>query len=166
MRNFSRAENDTPLPGLGDPERWGGTAAVSVQVGSAPGTYVGIGPQIVRVQAPDLLARAWQIASAFECRTVESDAEVYYYLRLAWGAGQASTIRDLDLVSMARSLPLFNLDLDGYGNIVNGACLSQVPIPASALALTPVVRVKALDTGHPYTLECRISAYVAPWSLS
>lgn len=175
MGNFERAISPDTLTGLGDPERWGAHADLSLVVGGGPpGIFETKGPQFIRVQVPDLLARSWSIMARFETTTdlPESDT-LEIFLNVAAGAGQMTMLNQLDVQALVATTyggprPFWRYTLDRSGTYpIMGVAQLPSPIPGTALAISPYMRVTtSLLLPMTHIVSVAFDVIVAPWSLA
>jgi hypothetical protein len=171
--NFNRATSPVELAGLGDPERWGAYGEASVFVPFGSGTFTGVGPQMVRAQVPDLLARSWVIVASFQATGLSVngvDPDVpEYFLEVAFGVGMTSTRSRLDLIRLAGSSAWWTSTTNSAGKVIAGLAQLPTPLPATALAISPGVSITHAGgiPGNPsHTVTVGFNVSVAPWSLA
>lgn len=173
--NFERAISPDVLTGLGDPERWGAHADLSLVVGGGdPGLFEARGPQFIRVQVPDLLARSWSIMARFDTTTdlPESDT-LDIILAVSAGAGQSTMHNQLDLQALVMATfggprSFWRSTLDRTSSYpINGVAQLPSPIPGTAIAISPIIRVTtSLFLPMTHVVSVSFDVVVAPWSLS
>ena len=163
-QHFERAVSPQTPSGLGDPERWGGNAIVPVVVGTAAATYEKDGPQIVRAQVPDLVARGWVLQASYSVSNLGAGDVPAYLLRVASGAGQNSFIADLDLLAIARAAPYW-VQVTAGGQTLQGAVLLPVPLVGASINIAPRAAVTTAAPGLGYTATFEFNVSISPWSL-
>jgi hypothetical protein len=167
---FDRALNTHDLPsGLGDPERWGGTALLrgSFAANAHLNLTLTSNGQLVRAQCKDLLARQWLILATYE-NDIDDPSNsglvtlTSIELDIAWGVGQVST------AGPAKIFPVpLNAGNAWTGSATAGAGVVEVAnVPASALSVLSARAVYA-DAGAPSAVQIRlrVSVTVAPRSV-
>ena len=124
---FERAQNEIDLGPLGDPERWGGVADISIDVPSQTEVW---SEQILRVQCADLIARSWNLIVAWHLEGFRlGDDFSRCGFELTIGVGQASRRMVLDLTASLQGYP-------AMGGIAPGNGLSNAILPV-AWEVTP-----------------------------
>ena len=143
---MERARNVKRLPHLGDPERWGGQETVNVNViAGGPVAYEVAGQQFIRAQLSELLAVTWDLTCIFSSTGIDTTDTVDYYLRYAFGTGQASVIGYIDILEAAALGTPWRKTVNG--SVVTGWGISlPTPIPGCAVAIAPVVKLTTAGT--------------------
>jgi hypothetical protein len=174
-QQFQRAINGRDLGALGDPERWGGAGEVSLVIPAFAATRLeAVGPQIIRVQTADLIARSWDWSCEWSIDCPNNFGEIFGAiagLRLTWGAGQTSQSGLIQLGQntfagagfFAGFIPV---ETDGGGNIAGAVAAGPWPIPCVSLAIVPIVRIDSYGGPVPTSLRLRASVTVAPRALT
>jgi hypothetical protein len=160
---MERARNVDGTWNLGDPERWGGTVTVT----AAAGQRLTPGPQIVRVQVPELVARSWDIVAAWSISgwNPATDTLNAFGLAAVFGAGQ-TTDGGLILLDGRVAQPGRFLNGDSATDVdPQGTVQANLPVPAAALALS-LVFIASTVAPLPRSWTVKVSAAVAPRALS
>lgn len=156
----SRARNSAELGVLGDPERWGGTATWEVPLTNGDQFVRSFGPQIVRVQCEDLIARAWDLSADFH---IENDGIIapgsQLGLEIRFGVGQSTGVALLLLTRGAGVSVEGQYIVAGY----TGAIQLATPIPAAAMSIRPWFNGASMLPGFVTITQ---TATVAPRALS
>lgn len=170
MNAFDRATSPGVLQGLGDPERWGAHGEVSLLVPIGAGTYTHTGNQLIRVQVPDLLARGWLVSCLLSAQGIDPNAldpdRPDYFLEITSGVGVTSYTARLDVGRLATAGP-WVATLNSAAQLVAGFAQMPTPVPATAMAIRPVVSVRhagAVVADHTVRVSFDIS--VCPVSLA
>ena len=102
-RQIERARNEVDLGPLGDPERWGGAADISIDVPVHTEVW---STQILRVQCADLIARAWDLMINWHLEGFRLGDDITRCgFELTLGVGQASRRMVLDLTASLSGYP-------------------------------------------------------------
>jgi hypothetical protein len=164
IKDFARAVNDRELGPLGDPERWGGFAAIELTApAGAPSDQTKLSSQIVRAQCPDLIARAWTVicfwTSEGADQTGHDNGESF--LEITAGCGQASGTGRVILVSGLIApwpTPWQNGPFAGTFQVPQ-------PIPGSAIAIRAGGRLISDGTIPVHTVRATFTVCIAPRAL-
>lgn len=89
--NFERARNVQPTRWAGDPERWGGFSAFNGVSRRTSVPVADFGAQVLRAQARDLYAIAWDLAATWEVGGLTAEDQGTLSLELTIGTGQATS---------------------------------------------------------------------------
>lgn len=168
----SRARNDRPYAGLGDPERWGGTVVWDLLLGSGPAPVAAYSQQIVRVQCEDLIPRVWDLAMTYAVPDWNrgTDSMTALGLEVTWGVGQTTTTALL-ACSGNGSAGSFNFGSFASADFLNpfsspaGGVQMQVPLPAVAMAVRGWALATTTAPG-PRVVPVTLSVTVAPRALA
>ena len=183
-RNFQRARNINDLGVLGDPERWGSVAPISIEIIGEDEIQV-FSPQLIRVQCQDLVARSWDVIVDWKLDGfVNGDQINRCGLEITIGVGQASRAMVLDLTAALSGYPSPIGPVAGYGQLPpiswevqtlpfgnntyrSGTFALPWPLPASALAARFVLAVQHVGPLHipPHTVSGDVFAACSPRAL-
>jgi hypothetical protein len=142
-RPFERARNVDPTRWAGDPERWGGAVQFvgqSNQDGSPLNARPFYGPQVLRVQARDLLAIGWDFVARWDVSGLVADDAGSLALEVTLGTGQATTILHWQIATFA----------GGVGLVANQAAEAlawSAPLGATRLPYWGFASIPAGATG-------------------
>lgn len=169
LSNFERAIAPATPADLGDPERWGAHGDVALPVLIAAGTYTMVGPQVIRAQVPDLLARGWLVTASWRALGVDAGADpdvILYFLDVTYGVGVTSVTARMRLSEVARLNPWWIQEANGAGQFVSGVAQLPVPLTATSLAIRPAVSVSHVGGVTPdHTVNVGFDISVSPMSL-
>jgi len=166
MRAFDRGRNARIFSWAGDPERWGGTAAV---VATSNGTRT-FGGQILRAQTQDLVACGWDLVATWTMEGLDPTDAGSLDLEVSIGTGQATSTLLWRLAAIVAGAPTtqnagaLHLGWDplppptGFA----GVALSEAPIIAAAINARPSLRVTTGALQHRVTAH--VIAHCAPRS--
>jgi hypothetical protein len=164
IHDFVRAVNDSDLGPLGDPERWGGFCEIEITAPFGVLTDITrLGPQIIRAQCPDLIARAWTLICFWASEGADQggadngDA----FLEITAGCGQASGTGRLTVVS-GLIAPVPSPWVVGP---FAGTFQLPEPIPASAISIRPGGRLISDGTVPTHTVRSTFTVCIAPRAL-
>lgn len=162
--DFARAVNDRELGPLGDPERWGGHCAIELTAPAGVASdQTKLGPQIIRAQCPDLVARAWSLivfwTSVGADNTGHDNGESF--LEITVGCGQASGTGRLTVISgIVAPWP----SPWAFGPNAGTFQLPE-PIPAAAIAIRPGGRLISDGLIPAHTVRATFTVCIAPRAL-
>lgn len=161
---FPRATNETELPGLGDPERWGGTALLKFHFpGNANLLQVQESRQLVRVQVPDLMARQWLVLAQYHFDADDPLVTLTSIdLVFSWGVGQISV---QDAVAEIFPFPVNAANAWTGASSATDGVVEVGTVTASSLACFARARVHDAGAINAQTPRVRVSVTVAPRAL-
>jgi hypothetical protein len=167
----SRARNAEHYSSLGDPERWGGTIVWDLVLEAGDLPVAKYSPQIVRVQAEDLIARPFDLAMTYSAPDWQRATDIMsaFGLELTWGVGQTTTTAILACGGNGGT-GSFNIGEMANADFLNpfaspaGGVQMKTPVPAVALAVRGWALANATVPGR--VIPITISVTVAPRALA
>jgi hypothetical protein len=165
-----RAASPHEMPHLGDPERWGGNSVIDITLDAFNSDYVKRGRQFIRVQLPNLMARAFDLTCVFSARGLDTSGGPpgdipLYLLNLAWGTGQNSSIDgQIDLLAAATANPIWRKTTNTAGQVTAWSVSLPLAIPVVSLAITAEAHITATAPGVR-TVRFEFDCFVSPRSL-
>jgi len=151
---------------------WGAHGAYALTVpNGAVGEIAGVGQQIVRVQVPDLLSRAWVIVVTYAASGLIDVDETLadqplYFLDVTFGSGKATATARLNLLAASAASPWWLPRLNLAGRVVAGCAQVPTPLPATAIAIRVGGGVRRSDPTVAHEVAFAYTVSVAPWSLA